>query len=69
MVRDGLELICTLSIGNPYTRTLHLLAEHMFCFLIKQFIWNFKVTLLYRVPCWFIPRINSSMVLGSIEGF
>ena len=49
MARDGLESIYTLNIENPYTRTLRLLAEHMFCFLIKRFIWNFKVTLLYRV--------------------
>ena len=38
MVRDGLELICTLSIENPYVRILCLLAEHMFYFLIKYFI-------------------------------
>ena len=68
MVRDGLELMYALSIENPYTRTLRLLAEHMFCFLIKRFIWNFKVTL-FKDTYWLIPRINSSMVLGSIEGF
>ena len=68
MVRDGLESMYTLNIENPYIRTLHLLAEYMFCFLIKRFIWNFKVTL-FKDIYWLIPRINSNMVLGLIEGF
>ena len=35
MVRDGLESIYALSIENPYTIILCLLAEHLFCFLRK----------------------------------
>ena len=35
MVRDGLESIYTLSIENPYTKILRLLAEHMFSFFMK----------------------------------
>ena len=35
MVRDGLESIYALSIENPYTRTLCLLAEHMFSFFYE----------------------------------
>ena len=62
MVRDGLESIYALSIENPYTRTLRLLAEHMFFFL-----WNFTVYIIHKMyktlhKYSFIKKIKKSIL-------
>ena len=39
MVRDGLELICTLSIGKLLLKgSQYSVAEHMFCFFNKMIL-------------------------------